>query len=99
MVANYLRKDHLGGLWACRVVYHNRLGIGLADINPALEERAIFDADARRGHVAGEGAFSTNDHAVSGGNVATDLFQHHSFAGSNACAYGAIPAPRAESYS
>ena len=41
-----------------------RLGVGLANIDAALEECAVFDADASRRNIAGQSAFSTDVNAI-----------------------------------
>src|SRR5208337_980081 len=53
---------------------------GLADINPALEIGAVFDADALRDHVSRERAFAPDVHPVAGRQVAANFAQHHDFA-------------------
>ena len=61
-----------------------RLGVRasrLANVDAALEERAILDRDALRDHVAGQRAFAANVHAVAGVDVAAHLAQHHDLAG------------------
>ena len=65
-------------------LYGGRLRIRLADVDAALEERAIFNADAGRGHVAGEGAFGTDVDAISGIDVALELAEDDDFAGADA---------------
>ena len=70
----------LGGLGR----HGGRLRIGLADVDTALEERAIFNADASCGHIAGEGAFRTDVHAVSGIDVALELAENDDLAGADA---------------
>ena len=57
---------YLGGLGR----HGGWLGIGLADVDAALEECAVFNADAGRGHVAGEGAFRADVDAIGGGDIA-----------------------------
>src|SRR4051812_11165476 len=57
--------------------------IWLLDVDAALEEGAVFDADALRDHVAGERAFVADVDAVAGVQIAThfaddhDLARHH----------------------
>jgi len=58
-----------------------RLGIGLLDVDAALEEGAILDADACRGYVAGQGALGANVNPVGGGDIAAYLAQNDDFAG------------------
>ena len=71
---------HLGGLR----LHGGRLRIGLADVDAALEESAVFNADAGRGHVAGEGAFRADIDAVGGGDIALELAENDDFAGADA---------------
>ncbi len=52
-----------------------QLGFGLADVDAAFEEGAILDADASRGHIAGQGALGADVHAVRGSDVAANLAQ------------------------
>ena len=54
---------------------------GLLDIDAALEERAIFNADAGGSHVAGQGTFGADVDAIGGGDIAADLAEHDDFAG------------------
>jgi len=68
--------------------------VGLADIDAALEECAVFNADTGRGHVAGQGAFGTDVHAVGGGDVAAHLAQDNHFARGDAGGYLAVPPHR-----
>jgi len=56
-------------------------GFGFADVDAALEECTVFNADACRGDVAGEGAFAADIDAVGGGDVAADLAEDDDFAG------------------
>jgi hypothetical protein len=49
------------------------LCVRLADVDAALEESAIFDADAGCSYVAGEGAFTANIDAIGSDDVAADL--------------------------
>ena len=54
---------------------------GLADVDAALEECAVFDGDAGSGDVAGECAFAADIDAVGGGDVAADFAEDDDFAG------------------
>src|SRR5208337_264520 len=65
-------------------------GIGLADVDAALEIGAIFNADAGGGHVAGEGALGANVDAVGRGDISLDLAQDHDFTGVDAGGYLAV---------
>ncbi len=56
------------------------LGVGFADIDPALEERPILDADARRGHIAAQRSFGANVHAIRGRDIAANFAQHNHLA-------------------
>jgi hypothetical protein len=62
----------------------SRFGIGFADVDTALEESAIFNADAGRSYIAGEGAFGANIHAVSSGDIAANLTQNDNLASGDA---------------
>src|SRR3954454_23203858 len=53
---------------------------GLADIDAALEEGAIFDRDALGDYVAGQRTFVADVDAVGGGQVATDLAEDNDLA-------------------
>jgi len=73
--------------------YHGGLlAFRLADIDTALEERAILDADTGCGNIATQRTFSTNIHAVSGRDVSTHLAQNHNFACRNAGRNLTVPA-------
>src|SRR5579872_2183699 len=52
----------------------------LADVNAALEERAIFNRDARRDHIAGQRAITPDIYAITCGQIASHFSQHHDFA-------------------
>src|SRR5262249_15110471 len=52
-----------------------------ADINPALEVRAIFNADALADHVSGQRTFIADVHAITGGQIALHFAQDHHFFG------------------
>src|ERR1700691_5832915 len=54
---------------------------GLLDVDTALEEGAIFNADAGCSHVAGQRAFGANVDTIGGSNIAADLSKHDDFAG------------------
>ena len=53
----------------------------LADVDTALEEGAIFDADALCNHIPGQGAFTANVNPVAGIDVAAHLAQNDYFTG------------------
>src|SRR5665213_4251052 len=55
----------------------------LADVDAALEERAVLDRDACRDDVAGERAFAANVHAIARLAVAAYLAQHNDLAGND----------------
>ena len=59
------------------------LGVGLADVDSALEEGAVFDADASRSHVTGQSAFRTNINTIGRGDVPTNLAEDDDLAGSD----------------
>jgi len=65
-------------------LYGSRLRIRLADVDATLEERTIFNADACRSYIAGEGAFSTDVDAISGSDVALELAKNDDLTGANA---------------
>jgi len=67
-------------------------GVGLADVDAAFEEGAVFDADAGRGYVAGEGAFAADVDAVLGVDVAAHFAEDDDFAGGDVGGYLAITA-------
>src|SRR5690242_1278336 len=67
----------LDGDWLLAVL----LLSGLANVDAALEEGAIFDADALRHDVAGERAFVADVNAVAGRQVAANFAEHNHFAG------------------
>src|SRR3974390_1455307 len=51
-----------------------------ADIDAALEKRAVFNRDARRHHITRQRTIAADVHAVAGGQVATYLAEHNDFA-------------------
>jgi len=59
------------------------LGVGLADVDSALEERAILNADTGGSYIAAERAFRADIHTVGRGDIAANLAQNHDFAGSD----------------
>ncbi len=61
-----------------------RLGFRLLDVDAAFEEGAVFDADARRGHITGQSALGTDVHPVTGGDVAAHLAQNDDLTGTDA---------------
>jgi len=71
----------LNGVW---------LSVSLADIDSALEECSVLDADAGGSDVAGQGALGADVNAIGGGNVALQLAQYDDFAGADAGADHAI---------
>lgn len=58
-----------------------QLGFGLADVDAAFEERAVFNADAGCRHVAAQRALGADVYAVRRRHVAAHLAQHHDLAG------------------
>src|SRR5207245_10961044 len=57
-----------------------RLLAALANVDAALKERAVLDADARRHYIAGERAIAANVDPVARGQVAAHFAEHHDFA-------------------
>ena len=53
----------------------------LADVDAALEEGTILDADALCDHITSQGAFAADVYPVAGIDVAAHLAQNHYFAG------------------
>src|SRR5205085_10112225 len=51
--------------------------VGLLNVDPALEEGAIFNADALRHDVTGERALIADVHTIGGVEVAPHLADHH----------------------
>jgi hypothetical protein len=70
------------------------LGFSLANVDAALEESAILDADAGAGHVAGESAVGADIHAIRSRNIAADLAQDDDFARGDAGDHLAVAAHR-----
>jgi len=66
------------------------LAFGLADIDAAFEECAVFNADAGGGDVAGERAFAADVDAVGGEDVAANLAEDDDFAGGDVGGYLAV---------
>src|SRR5512146_1547715 len=66
-----------------RIRHRLDLLAGLANVDPALEEGAVFDADALRNHVAGKRPFVADIYTVGGGQVAANLAQDHDLAGAD----------------
>src|SRR5882757_8632270 len=58
---------------------------GLANIDAALEERTIFNRDARCDHIAGQGAFAANIHAIARLAVAANLAQYNNLTRHDVC--------------
>src|SRR5580693_7887242 len=79
-----LHSDGFGRLRRCRGSRSILLRVRLADIDAALEKGAIFNADASRGHIAGQRALGPDIHAIARGDVAAHLAQDHDLAGSDA---------------
>jgi len=73
-------KEHSGVRCDFFVLDGSRLSVCFADIDSALEERAVLDADASCGYVAGQRAFCTDVNAISGRNVALQFAEHDDFA-------------------
>src|ERR1035438_10391931 len=63
---------------------HRGGGLRLADIDSALEEGPILNADARRGDISSERAFRANVYAIGGRHVAVNLAHNHDFASADA---------------
>src|SRR6202041_3250943 len=53
---------------------------GLANVDAALEERAIFDRDSRSDHIASQRAFAANIHAIARLAVAANLAEDNNLA-------------------
>ena len=66
------------------VLNSRRLPVGLANVDAALEERAVLDADARCGNIAGQSAFRTDVNAIGGCDVALQLAEYHDLARADA---------------
>src|SRR5690349_24969916 len=60
------------------------LAVGLltrfADVDPAFEERTVFNADARSHDIASERSIVANINPIASGQVAANLAQHHDLA-------------------
>src|SRR5690242_2235245 len=52
---------------------------GLANVNSALEECAVFNGDAGSDHVASERAIAADIDAIAGGQIAADLAEYNDF--------------------
>ena len=77
----------------CGQVYEdNRFGPGLADVEAALQERAILDADTGSGHHAGHSAFSADVHTTGCSEVAVNSAHDNDIAGDDAGGYLAVAA-------
>src|SRR6185369_17152217 len=63
---------------------------GLADIDSALEVRAVFDADALRDDIAGQRTFVADVHAVRSRHVAANLALHNDLAGGHVSSDNAV---------
>src|SRR5579864_1089785 len=57
-----------------------RLLASLADVNSALEERAVFNRDARGHDIACERTVAANINSITGGQVAADFAEHDNLA-------------------
>src|SRR5579875_388584 len=68
--------------------------IGLLDIDSALEEGAVLDADARRSNIAVQSAFGANVHAIGGRDVAAHFAENDHFAGGDVSRHLAVAAYR-----
>src|SRR5271167_709675 len=78
------RRYHFaGGRRTCLLGFTVGLLAGFANVNPALEISAVFDADALRDHVPGERAFAADVHAIAGCDVAADFAEYHDLARRN----------------
>jgi hypothetical protein len=64
----------------------------LADVDAALEEGAVFDGDASRDDVAGEGTFGANVDAIGGLAVAANFAEDDDFASADVGGYLAVAA-------
>src|ERR1700686_336754 len=70
-------------LWCCRNCLVFSVGLlllrlsALADVDAALEERAVFNRNTSSNHVARERAVAANVHPVAGRQVAPHFAQHH----------------------
>ena len=74
--ALWLNCDRLWNLGGLR-----RFAFGLLDVDAALEEGAIFNADAGGSHVACQGTFGADVDAIGSGDIAADLAQNDDFTG------------------
>ena len=54
---------------------------GFANVDAALEVRAVFDGDSCGCHISGQRAFAADVDAVAGVDVAAHLAQHYDLAG------------------
>src|SRR5207302_3339077 len=63
----------------------------LADVDAALEERAVFNRNSRRHYVARERAIAANVDSVARGQVPANLAQHHNLAGVDVRGNHAVP--------
>src|SRR5690349_11551003 len=63
----------------------------LAYVDAALEERAVFNRNARRHYVARERAIAANVDSVTRGQVSANLAQHHNLAGVDVRGHHAVP--------
>jgi hypothetical protein len=65
-----------------------------ADVNAALEEGAIANADALCGHIPGQRTFTADVHTVAGIDIAAHFAKNHHFPGSDIRRHLGIPANR-----
>ena len=78
-----LRGDGMFRVGVCRLLRFAALLVGarLADVDTALEERAVLNGDALGGDIAGERTFAADVDAIAGGDVAAHLAEHDNLAG------------------
>src|SRR5205814_7082197 len=67
------------------------LVFGFLEIDAALEERAIFNAQAVRYHITGQSTFCTDVNAVADRHVAVKLSHHDDFLGIDVGGNGSVP--------
>src|ERR1035438_5097038 len=89
-----LNLNRLGRLRDCRGggTGGARLVFGLANVDATFEEGAIFNADARSSHIAGQGAFRADVDAIRSRHIAANFAQNDNFAGGNAGRHLAVAA-------
>src|SRR5436309_14029955 len=64
-----------------RLLFAVRLLASLADIDSALEERAVFNGDARGHYIPGQRAVAANVDTVAGGKITANFSEHNDFPG------------------